>query len=118
MKTALMAFSAACCASKQRSAKSTSGMMFRANAMLLLARLIHSRGSSGGNRLRFIDNLAVPQGRTDHQTMRVSITLDFYWSDHYGIDAYLAGQMAVDRRGDSMAVELTPFDNQQVKVAI
>src|SRR5438105_5021909 len=118
MKTALMPFSALCWASKQRSSNSTSGMTLRARAMLLLARRIHSRGSSGGKRLRFIDYLAFAQGRTNHQAMSVSITLDFFRSHDHDIDSGLAGHIAIDRGRYSMAVELSPFDDQQVKIAV
>ena len=50
--------------------------------------------------------------------MRVSITLDFLRSHDHGIDPDRAGQIAVDRGRDPIAIELAPLDNQQVKVAI
>jgi hypothetical protein len=73
------------------------------------ARLIHSHGSFGGSRLRFINDLSFANGGADHQTMRVAITLDFLRSRYDGIDTYRSGQVAVNRGRDAMPIELTPL---------
>jgi hypothetical protein len=50
--------------------------------------------------------------------MGISITLDSFWSHDHDIHTNLAGQMTGDRSRDPMAVELAPFDDQQINVAV
>src|SRR5580704_3226707 len=118
MKTPLTPFSAACCASKHNSAKSTSTFSSRACARLLCARRSHSRGSMGGHRLGFIDDLPLADGRTYHQAMCVTVTLHFFGSYNYRIHTDFARQTTVNRRRNPITAELSALDDKEVEIAI
>src|SRR5216684_1028561 len=87
MSTALIAFSAACWASKQRSSKKTPErrMSSLARTRLLLARFNHSCGSLPAFRAGVINHLALPQSGVNHQGETVPVTLNIFWCDNHHI---------------------------------
>src|SRR5947208_676660 len=96
-----------------------SGPIFLASARLLLARLSHSRGSSGGRRLRPIDNPSFFQGRANHQTVRMAIALHLLGSDNHDIDGGLGLiEMMVNQVGEALAMELAALDDEEIQIAM
>src|SRR5262249_51988875 len=82
INSALIAFSAACWASKHRSSKYASGGRVFASARLLRARFNHSRGSSGGKRSGDIDDFPFPQRWRNHQRMAIAIAVNVLRGDN------------------------------------
>src|SRR5215475_7218759 len=91
---ALMAFSAACWASKHRSSRYTSWICAFARARLLRARFSHSRGSSGENRSGDIDHFTFPKRWGNYQSVAVAIPFDVLGRDHNDVNG-LTGPMHV-----------------------
>ena len=76
-----------------------------------------SRGSSGGSRLRDIDHFALFEGRANHKTMRVAVTVDLIGSDDHDVDRGVrAGQLMVNRRRHAPPIELAPLDDQEINI--
>lgn len=85
-RTALIAFSATCCVSKQRSSQSTSRMLRSAfaRAKLLRARRIHASGAVGS----VMDIINYPpffESRPNDGPDSVAVTLDVLRGHHDGI---------------------------------
>ena len=91
----------------------------RRRARLLLARFIHSRGSSGGKRSgSFIDHLAFPQRGFDDQRVAVLVALDVSGRNDKGVNGNAdPAQIPVYLPHQVKRVHAF-LDNEQVHVAV
>ena len=86
-KTALIDFSAACCASKQRSSKRKPATKVCARNRLACARLNHSSGSSGGGgSCGVINDSAFAQSGPIHKSQRIAVSFNVLWRRHDDIN--------------------------------
>lgn len=61
----------------------------------ILARRIHSRGSSGGSRLFFIIDSTVAEGGMNHKERCFPIALNFFRCHYHGVDPDFAREITV-----------------------
>src|SRR5438445_3336016 len=116
-----MAFSADCCASKQRSSRRTSGSApcARASARLLRARRSHSSDRVGSRRSGGINLAAFANGRTDDRADAILEALDVLGGPDKDVDRDVdVRRVGVDFLSEGAAMLDVGLDDEEVDVGL